>query len=600
MILNSGVSPWPAITQPVILDATTQPGASCPTASSPTSIFITLDGSQLASGDGLLTLSGDGSTVKGFAIVNFFNDGIQIDGNNNTVQCNFIGVARDGISAAGNLGEGVDITGDGNTIGGDENTRRNVISANLDHGVRLSAAAQNNSIVGNTIGLGDDGQTALGNSVYGIRFWNADNNTISSNVIGANGSAGIAFANGSDGNEITGNHIGLDRNGQQDRGNQDDGIVLDGSHNNTIGGSSAGLGNTISGNGLNGIRLIASNNTTIRNNLIGRSADGSTIISNDADGITVNNSDNSDIVKNMIKSNAANGIAVRSQSQQNRISQNSMANNSGLGIDLNEDGITANDAPPDSDTGGNDLQNYPVLQVAAMDLVVVGRLESAFSASYTLEFFRAASCQGTGETEGEEYLGSYVTATDGSGVIDFVAALGADVNVGDFIVATATDTAGNTSEFSACIQVSDALIINDSGDGADLAAGDGNCDSDAGLAGPQCTLRAAIEEVNALAAPSKDVFFAIEGDGPHAITPATFLPGIRETVILDAITYQAGASCPNGLKIEIDGSAIAATTIDGLNMTGNSGGSIVQGLAIGNFPQSGLKLRLPDTTARCN
>ena len=259
IIIDAGV-PLPTITHPVILDATTQPGAACPVAATPASIFVTLDGTLLI-GDALTLGAGsDGSIIKGFSIVNFTGDGIQINSNNNSIQCNHIGVARDGLTAAGNSVMGVDVAGDGNTIGGNTHFLRNVISANFTHGIRVDNA-QDNNFFGNYIGLGADGQTPLGNSQHGIRFWNGDSSSISGNYIGDNGSSGISFATGSTLNAISANTIGLDRYGTLDRGNGAEGIEVESSHNNVIGYPGDNVGNTISGNALNGILLVASNTT---------------------------------------------------------------------------------------------------------------------------------------------------------------------------------------------------------------------------------------------------------------------------------------------------------------------------------------------------
>ena len=74
----------------------------------------------------------------------------------------------------------------------------------------------------------------------------------------------------------------------------------------------------------------------------------------------------------------------------NAIEGNSIYGNGGIGIDLDGTGVTANDAAPDSDTGANNLQNFPVLTSAsysAGNITIVGSLTSANSRAYRIEFF---------------------------------------------------------------------------------------------------------------------------------------------------------------------------------------------------------------------
>jgi hypothetical protein len=127
-----------------------------------------------------------------------------------------------------------------------------------------------------------------------------------------------------------------------------------------------------------------------------------------------------------------------------------------LGIELTPYGVTAND-PGDSDTGPNNLQNFPVLNSATSSggtTTVMGTLNSAASTSFTLEFFANAACDRSGNGEGQRPLGQIVVATDASGNIGFVANLSIQVPPGQLITATATDPGGNTSEFSSCSIVS--------------------------------------------------------------------------------------------------------------------------------------------------
>lgn len=151
------------------------------------------------------------------------------------------------------------------------------------------------------------------------------------------------------------------------------------------------------------------------------------------------------MIGNTIHDNTGPGIWVRSGTG-NRITQNSIYSNGGLGIDLDGVGVTPND-PGDADTGPNNLQNYPVLTAAASfggSTVIQGSLNSTANTTFTLEFF--ANPSGTGQ--GKTFIGSATVATDASGNANFFVTLSATVPASETITATATDPGNNTSEFS--------------------------------------------------------------------------------------------------------------------------------------------------------
>ena len=165
------------------------------------------------------------------------------------------------------------------------------------------------------------------------------------------------------------------------------------------------------------------------------------------------------IQENMIAYNGMAGVTVLSTSVKNPIQGNSIFDNGALGIDLNSNGITANDGNGDRDTGGNDLQNFPKLTSAdAATGEVAGTLVSAASTKYQIDFYRNSKCDPSKHGEGQQYLGYITSTTNGNGTVSFmidVSVIVGSLNKGEFITATATDPNGNTSEFSVCVVVSE-------------------------------------------------------------------------------------------------------------------------------------------------
>ena len=150
----------PPITDPVIIDGYSQPGAS---ATSPL-LLIEIDGTNAGAGSNGLTITSGNCTVRGLIINRFAGAGIQItNSGGNIILGNYIGVDATGVSPEGNGGNGIQISNgaSNNKIGGTNPGEGNIISGNKGAGISiLSNGATGNLISSNSIysngGLGID------------------------------------------------------------------------------------------------------------------------------------------------------------------------------------------------------------------------------------------------------------------------------------------------------------------------------------------------------------------------------------------------------------------------------------------------------------
>ncbi|MDR3634721.1 MAG: Calx-beta domain-containing protein [Isosphaeraceae bacterium] len=240
----SPLSALPAITNSTVIDGTSEPGY----AGKP---LIQLSGQNAGPGtDGLELLAG-GSTVKGLAINGFTSSGISVDTNGGAlIEGNFIGTDPTGTVALGNGGGGVFVIATAGpalavTIGGTSAAARNVISGNSSSdGIDIVGASANGTLIeGNDIGTDLTGTVALPNG------------------------GGISVDNGA--------------------------------VNTTIGGTSAGAGNLISGNEDDGVSLSnqggSPSGTLIEGNLIGTNIGGTLGLGNGTAGIEINGATNTTI-----------------------------------------------------------------------------------------------------------------------------------------------------------------------------------------------------------------------------------------------------------------------------------------------------------------
>lgn len=413
----------------IVIDGTTQSGY----AGTP---IIELDGSAAGPiANGLLIEASSGNTIAGLAINGFGDNGIELDHvHDTTITGNYLGLDVSGTYAVPNGASGLRIRGDRNTIGGVTPSERNVISGNTAHGLMFfrspTLATPGNTVVGNYIGTDYTGMVDLGNGIDGIYIVEGANHTIGGatlaerNVISGNNRNGITIEGlGADQNTIIGNYIGPNSQDTGHIGNGEDGISTDNADNNTLGRANAG--NIITGNGDYGVHIRDGLGNSITENTISDNADAGIYLS-DVDSI------------------------------RNTFSGNSIYNNGGLGIDINPIGPNANDLD-DSDMGGNTRQNYPMITAAYQggSTVVETSLNSTPSTVFTIEYFASDSCDPSGLGEGQDFLGEHVTSTNAAGHSAFAVHF-ATVPAGKWVTATATDPQGNTSEFSACVQVTEA------------------------------------------------------------------------------------------------------------------------------------------------
>ena len=530
--------PLPLVPPDTTIDATTQPGWAAnapkielrgkkPAPTDPPTAWSPFPALRLSSG----------TTVKGLAINGLFQYGISIDAlaTGVTIQSNFIGTNLTGTTGAGPI-NGIISSGSSVTIGGATAAARNVLSAELEV-IRINGGT-GVTIQGNYIGVNAAGTAVLANNhltpattgpEFGIAM-ESPGNTIADNVIGgcttygvqlaaattvtgneigvnAAGSAalpngtGVAISYGTDGRTFIGgataaarNVIASNRNGQIITAGAP--VTIEGNYIGTNAAGTSALSSTVVANGIEvgsgdvliknnlisgntGDGILLSEAATVKGNLIGTNAAGTSAVANVGAGITIVGTNSviggaavadrntirfnsgsgiaiqggggNTIENNAIQDNGADGVEITEGGSANRITNNVFSGNGNLGIDLAPNGATANDAG-DNDSGANALQNFPTLLGAYFGgtgtTAISGVLNSAPSSVFRVELFGSPACDASGFGEGAVLLGSVNATTDAVGNASFTFA--SALATTGVITATATDALGNTSEFSPC------------------------------------------------------------------------------------------------------------------------------------------------------
>jgi hypothetical protein len=465
----------PNLSDTVTVNGYSQSGSSAntnaPNQGSNAVILIEIDGHNLGFGTNCLTVTA-AATIRGLAINRGFNAGIQVGagGNGSIIAGNFIGTDPTGTSLPGPESYGVHISGaSGVVVGGTAPADRNVIAGNGGANILMGDVAAPNTVVqGNLIGLNAAGTAALSaGSPYGgiyVRLGTGIHiggpTAAERNVISGHAQSGVVIGYTVGGTAaqgtIEGNYIGTDVTGTLPIPNAT-GVFIPNS-------DCIVRNNVIAANTGPGIFSEGGSNHVIQGNFIGTDATATLDLGNGNGGVVV--AGNNWTIggtgageANVIAHNDGQyGGIVNGGYQATRIRANRIFDNDKLGIDLYagfSPGVTPNDAG-DGDTGPNGLQNYPILTSAGpafgdgTGTLIVGVLNSTASTTFDIDFFSNPACASRPQEflEGQDYLGSTQVTTDGSGNATIDVTLPATVEAGARITATATDPAGNTSEFS--------------------------------------------------------------------------------------------------------------------------------------------------------
>ena len=298
-----------------------------------------------------LTLNAPNSTIKGLAIDSFAADGLLLNGVSGTViSGDYIGVTAAGNAAAGN-GTGVYFQNGshGNVVSG------SVVSGNSASGVFITGAGTKaNVIAGNKVGTDATGTFAIGNGSAGIYDTNSASNT-------------------------------------------------------TIGGTTSGARNIISGNDSDGVFIIgnpgtAVTGTVVEGNYIGTNATGSVALGNGDAGVYLWSTVSRNTVggttaaaRNVISGNVADGVIMHDGASGNTVEGNFIGTDvTGMHALGNSDGVGIEGGASNNTVGGTAVGARNVISANTTYGVIIG--------------------SGTGSITGNVVEGNYV-GTDSTGTV---------------------------------------------------------------------------------------------------------------------------------------------------------------------------------------
>jgi CSLREA domain-containing protein len=515
-VITIAGSQLPSLMGDVVIDGYTQAGASPNTLATgglDTVLRIELRGSNPSTVPLGLHILGSHVWIQGLALDNFiagiYKEDYQAE--DAVVVGNFLGTSADGLSNAGGM-YGVILDGGDMQIGGTSPADRNLISGNSSFGIGLAR-----------------------NFVDPLHL------TIQGNLIGTTRSGDAPLANG------TGIYLRREQISAAD-------VLI-------VGGTGPGEGNVIAataGNGIQTDHFSARTNGPgsrfeIAGNVIGTNWARTIALPNLGAGIATLSDEQVSIFENVIANSGGAGIAVTGAMVTGlagtTISRNTIVDNTGLGIDLGNDGRTLNDAT-DSDTGPNELLNFPVLTQARIDMTTLGlarvtaTIQAEPNSTYTIELFDLGVSSRPPGADAEHFLFDRTITTDATGAATFVEVSPMSILPGDSLVATLTNVArGYTSE------ISDPVIVTQAGPSI---SGVITRDGGVPVVGAAVVLTGSESRLALTDASGSYLLFDVTAGGSYTVTPQTTgyayvpasqsLPNLTTNAVADFLALAAPAS----------------------------------------------------------
>ena len=376
--------------------------------------------------------------------------------------------------------------GEGNVVSGNASTINDAYEA----GIHVNDNQSGVVIQGNKVGTNQAGTAALGNEAYGIRVFGPPATPVGSpawptnaggpvriggsaagagNLISGNGRSGLADQRPS---VIQGNRIGTNAAGTAAIPNSADPVLISGAvelqgAGITFGGSGAGEGNLVSGNGRYGVSIIGATVPTVQGNKIGTDAAGTGVLGNGREGLSISGRATGAIggtgagQANVIANNAGAGVLLLHTTAVD-VRGNLIHSNSSLAIDLLQHQEVTEFAGP-----ANGDQIHPTLTsvtAGSGSTTVNGTVRSDKAGPVLVDIYASSTCPSAHNSgEAEQFLGTISVPYAGGDVVTPFSGTVAASTVGSVITATATVAGNGTSQYSTCAPVSDlAFTVIDS------------------------------------------------------------------------------------------------------------------------------------------
>jgi len=421
--------------------------------------------------------------VRGLSIYKFLRPIWMLGGSHdNLVVGNFVctnaaGTAKSKYQIPGNSGVHIQQGAHDIVVGTAAPADRNVLSGCPHHGVATyNYPTRRVTIQNNIVGLNPAGTARLPNQSHGVDINTFTTDTITGgynpgegNLVSGNNQAGIEISHGTGTlrNDAVGNRIGTDPSGNAAPyalRNTEFNVRLEGAPKCGSpcrdAGDSLVANNVIVGGGLGGVHVDKGrHDDVIRDNRIGVTLNG-TPGGNNNYGVRIENYTlNTKLGPNNEIAFNDNGVQLQSVGSQpyssvslptnfNTITQNSIHDNAGRGIDLAP--LNANNTATNADPNTNEGILAPKLTATSVSVT------ASTCANCTVELFRADTTSTSTRGEGRTYLGS--ATADAAGTATFTIALPA----GTVVTGTTTNPDGSTSEFSKNVEIPTASSENNS------------------------------------------------------------------------------------------------------------------------------------------